>query len=173
MNQKLFLYCWLPVFSVSIALLLIMALGEELRDIGLLLLVMISMSSLGFVTFWAYVQDDIHDGWALSASITCGFFIIALFAEIHASAGIMCAAANCQAIVTTTEGLPLVHDRSDGFYFPVVTFTTLGYGDFQPHPYLRPLAALQALVGYIFLGFTVGSAWQSIARNGTANKPKR
>ena len=47
---------------------------------------------------------------------------------------------------------------SDALYFSVVTFTTLGYGDFSPKPEYRMLSALQALLGYVFLGLMVGIA---------------
>jgi hypothetical protein len=43
-------------------------------------------------------------------------------------------------------------------YFSIVTWTTLGYGDYQPAPALRLLAGLEALLGYIFLGLIVGLA---------------
>ncbi len=41
-------------------------------------------------------------------------------------------------------------------YFSIVTFTTLGYGDFTPDPPYRLIAALQGIYGYIFLGTLVG-----------------
>ena len=41
-------------------------------------------------------------------------------------------------------------------YFSVVTWTTLGYGDFTVLPPLRLIAAAQALLGYVFLGLTLG-----------------
>lgn len=44
----------------------------------------------------------------------------------------------------------------DGMYFSIVTFTTLGYGDFQPLGVLRYVAALEALCGYILLAMLVG-----------------
>lgn len=47
--------------------------------------------------------------------------------------------------------------NADSLYFSIVTWTTLGYGDFQPKPELRLLAALQAVYGYLFLGLIVGS----------------
>ena len=47
-------------------------------------------------------------------------------------------------------------DILDALYFSIVTFTTLGYGDFQPRPETRIAAALQALSGYIYLGLGVG-----------------
>jgi len=33
--------------------------------------------------------------------------------------------------------------------------TTLGYGDFQPPEKLRILAGLQAITGYVYLGFII------------------
>lgn len=43
----------------------------------------------------------------------------------------------------------------DFIYFSIVTFTTLGYGDFRPTPAARPFAALEALLGYVMLGLFV------------------
>ena len=43
----------------------------------------------------------------------------------------------------------------DSFYFSTVTFTTLGYGDFSPIGFLRNVAATEAFVGGISLGFLV------------------
>ncbi|MEX6501866.1 ion channel [Pseudomonas zhanjiangensis] len=38
-------------------------------------------------------------------------------------------------------------DLLNCFYFSVVTFTTLGYGDISPHGLARPIAAFEAFVG--------------------------
>ncbi|MDH5633461.1 MAG: pentapeptide repeat-containing protein [Gammaproteobacteria bacterium] len=50
--------------------------------------------------------------------------------------------------MTNTTGLP---DRVKLFinslYFSVVTFTTLGYGDFSPVGWARPVAAIEAVIG--------------------------
>lgn len=54
--------------------------------------------------------------------------------------------------------------KFDSLYFSVVTWTTLGYGDFQPKPALRLLAAMQAVYGYLFLGLIVGSVSSLIGR---------
>ena len=44
---------------------------------------------------------------------------------------------------------------SDSVYFSIVTATTLGYGDFAPAVDARLMAAIQAITGYVFLGFTL------------------
>lgn len=58
---------------------------------------------------------------------------------------------------TRPESL-LVHDFWAAVYCSVVTFTTLGYGDFYPHGVGRALAAMQALTGYIILGLLASVA---------------
>ena len=58
--------------------------------------------------------------------------------------------------LATVAGLNRDVGFSDALYFSIVTFTTLGYGDFQPAPELRIMSALQALSGYIFLGLLIG-----------------
>jgi hypothetical protein len=40
-------------------------------------------------------------------------------------------------------------------YFAVVTWTTVGYGDYAPTPAARPYAALEALLGYLFMAFFI------------------
>ena len=50
--------------------------------------------------------------------------------------------------------LPIL--RSDALYFSIVTWTTLGYGDFQPVEDLRLFAAYQAFVGYVYMGVLAG-----------------
>ncbi len=58
--------------------------------------------------------------------------------------------------IAATKGVITDVAFSDALYFSIVTFTTLGYGDFQPVPEFRIVAALQALSGYIFLGLFIG-----------------
>lgn len=47
----------------------------------------------------------------------------------------------------------------DSIYFSIVTFSTLGYGDFRPCPDARLLAALEAMVGNLHLGLIVGAGF--------------
>ncbi len=51
---------------------------------------------------------------------------------------------------------PTSSNPSDYLYFSIVSFTTLGYGDFAPKQEFRLLAASEALVGYLYLGIIVG-----------------
>lgn len=49
----------------------------------------------------------------------------------------------------------VAHDFASALYFSVVTWTTLGFGDFQPVENLRLWAAGQALFGYVFMAILV------------------
>ena len=55
-----------------------------------------------------------------------------------------------------TSGGDVTHDRYNALYFSIVTWTTLGYGDFQPTPDARIWASFEALLGYVFMGILVG-----------------
>ena len=41
-------------------------------------------------------------------------------------------------------------------YFSIVTWTTLGYGDFRPVESMRIVAACEAILGYVYMGVMVG-----------------
>lgn len=61
---------------------------------------------------------------------------------------------------------------SDGLYFSIVTFTTLGYGDFAPVEKFRLMSALQAVYGYLFLGSLVGLAVSLASRAKSGGQKK-
>ena len=71
---------------------------------------------------------------------------------------------------TLSNGVVEPLDLSDAFYFSIVTFTTLGYGDIRPTDEYRLLAALEALYGYIFLGLAVGLIANAVSGAGTASE---
>lgn len=56
----------------------------------------------------------------------------------------------------------VVRDSLSCFYFSIVTYTTLGYGDYRPSPEARLFAASEALLGYILLSLFIGVLLQSI-----------
>ena len=57
---------------------------------------------------------------------------------------------------STIHNVPLKGDFTASLYFSIVTWTTLGYGDFSPEHNIRIIAALQAMLGYVSMGVFVG-----------------
>jgi hypothetical protein len=48
----------------------------------------------------------------------------------------------------------------DNLYFSIITWTTVGYGDFVPTPTARLFAASEALLGYLFMGMYLATLFQ-------------
>ena len=48
-----------------------------------------------------------------------------------------------------------VHESWDSLYFSIVTWTTLGYGDFTPTENSRPWAVAEAVMGYAFTAILI------------------
>jgi len=82
------------------------------------------------ITFWTLIGH--------------GAALIVLFAGIYHGFGLL------------HPGPPGPVSIADSLYFSIVTWTTLGYGDFTPPADIRLIAALQALLGYAFFGIIVG-----------------
>jgi Ion channel len=58
---------------------------------------------------------------------------------------------NCNEKIESCSSI--THDGFDAFYFAVVTWTTLGFGDFVPSTRTgRGLAACEAMTGYLMMG---------------------
>lgn len=75
--------------------------------------------------------------WLSLLSLVLGMFVtITLFAEIYMRIG-------------------MFDDFLTSIYFSMVTWTTLGYGDFVPTNAARLYAAFEALIGYLYLGLFV------------------
>ncbi len=106
------------------------------------------------VSFIPAFNEEISDGLAFTGLVLNGVLLIVVFALIHLAYG--SSQIDMQS-VTAPVGF------WNCLYFSIVTFTTLGYGDFQPAPPIRLLAGLEALMGYVFLGFVVANAndWMS------------
>ena len=139
-----------------------------------------------FSGYLAYFEDRVSNFLALSSAMVNGALTIAIFAALHRTAGILCGSQVCSGTrlvevsalariappavetsgCTTTGCVEIYTDLFTAIYFSTVTFTTLGYGDLQPVPDMRALAGFEAVVGYIFLGFLVGTAfhWGTNAR---------
>ena len=54
-----------------------------------------------------------------------------------------------------TSNLP-VKDYWQSLYFSVVTWTTLGYGDYRPIGIGKAFAALEAMMGYLYMALLMG-----------------
>ena len=54
----------------------------------------------------------------------------------------------------------------------MVTFSTLGYGDFSPVPSGRIMAALQGLLGNLHLGLLAGSVFLALSKEEPREEPK-
>lgn len=70
----------------------------------------------------------------------------------------------------TASDPTVVHHFWTAAYYSVVTFTTLGYGDFYPVGAGRALAALQALTGYVVLGMVASSAASMLSPHDQAGR---
>ncbi|PWE18568.1 hypothetical protein DDZ18_02895 [Marinicauda salina] len=99
---------------------------------------LITASAAGLI---GLVKHQIEARHALISLGLMAAILITAFAAIHNAHDYASGAAN---------------NFGDSLYFSIVTWTTLGYGDFQPDPQLRLLAAVQAVLGYIYLGAGVG-----------------
>lgn len=101
---------------------------------------------------FAMLRFEIGPVAALALLAAQGVALILLFAGFYYAAGLAGA-----------EG-PTAVDRDTAIYFSVVTWTTLGYGDFAPSEAVRTLAAAQAILGLIFFGVFVGIVVHAINR---------
>ena len=83
--------------------------------------------------------------------VILGIFNIFLFAGIYFSLGIEMGVDPITKDVILSTG-----EFWNNLYFSIVTWTTLGYGDFKPTESLRLIAAIQAFLGYIYMALFVG-----------------
>jgi hypothetical protein len=99
---------------------------------------------------FAYFQNDLGPGKALLALIGHAICLILGFAAIYRGFGV-------HGQVVGIDGQQAL-DPVLSAYFSIVTWTTLGYGDYRPAESLRLVAGLEASLGYVFLGLIVGLA---------------
>lgn len=183
MNKRELTQCWLPV-GVAWALVVTAygsagaVLSLSIGPVPLALLMTFLAVLTAIAPFIAHFEEGLGDRACWIAIAACGLAILVLFALLHAEAGILCLAPTCpnatawpvdtpfiaaglgnlpaQGPGSSSDNVDIANDLTTALYFSVVTFTTLGYGDFQPMPGMRVLAASEALIGYLFLGMSVG-----------------
>ena len=135
-----------------------------------------------FSIFRAHFNDSVANSIVWASICLSGFALILFFAFLHQAEGILCTAPICPNtdiisehdprlltplgtshmsawhVINPQQGVGLYLDQnfSTTLYYSTVTFTTLGYGDFQPLPRMRTIAGIEALIGYGYLGMVVG-----------------
>jgi hypothetical protein len=62
--------------------------------------------------------------------------------------------------------LDIVPTLEDALYFSTVTFSTLGYGDITPPPGWRLLCSLEAINGFLLIGWSVAYLVAASTRHG-------
>lgn len=98
-------------------------------------------------------EDFQLDSWRLVFdTMISAVFMILVFSVLYRNVGLL------------SEGKIIRPSLLDAIYFSSVTFSTLGYGDFAPHPSARMIAATQALLGNLHLGMVVGATFAAIKR---------
>lgn len=100
--------------------------------------------SLATLIGFAYTRD-LRPFGTLLALAAHGALLILIFAGVYRGYGLMHNGSYERPIELWTA-----------IYFSIITWTTVGYGDYSPPIAIQMIAAIQALMGYIFLGTTVG-----------------
>jgi len=81
------------------------------------------------------------------------FLIIIYFALLYETFGII------DSTVEISNNTPvIILDLSwlNAIYFSVVTWTTLGFGDYRPHDSIKYLVIIESMIGYIFMSLLTG-----------------
>ena len=81
-----------------------------------------------------------HVWLALGTLLSAAVFAVFLFADVYRQTGMV-----------TSSG-KISHDYYTAVYLSSVTFMTIGYGDVVPAERVRPIAAVEVLLGYLYLG---------------------
>ena len=100
--------------------------------------------------------------WCLGYGIYCKRILITGLAAIFVFAGLYSLAAGPETIKYLNDDFVVPAEgnwKTSGFhplYFSVITFATIGYGDFAPLGWLRWLAGIEGLLGLLLMAvFTV------------------
>jgi hypothetical protein len=115
-------------------------------------LIVLNVGGIVAVIHFAHATNPPKTGKALFSLIIAVFVMLVSFAELYRTIGIF-------------ENGERVADAVTCLYFSTVTWTTLGYGDIQPLGWSRLAAAVQALLGYVYLGVFVGLLLKLVVEN--------
>lgn len=104
---------------------------------------------------FAYTHD-LRPFGTLLALAAHGVLLILVFAGVYRGAGLIHSGAIERPVEVWTA-----------IYFSIITWTTVGYGDYAPTYAIQMIAAIQAMMGYIFFGTTVGIVTAILSREST------
>lgn len=96
--------------------------------------------SLSVAWNWCRSSELLSRVAAFIAALTGLFLFIFIFASFYQSLGIIDSRTQAE-----------TRDAGACLYFSIVTFTTLGYGDFVPTVSARLISGCEALIGYVVM----------------------
>lgn len=126
---------------------------------------LITLTVLGLSTYYFY-HDQVENHQLLTVISLHACSLILMFAAIYRGFGLKVPDTDDEGCKSKTfekcnvymeqagSGLNEI-DAATSLYFSLVTWTTLGYGDYQPKADLQLVASAQALIGYLYLGLIV------------------
>jgi Ion channel len=98
---------------------------------------------LSVLALLGYIVKEVPPSAAVTSCAVQPVLLILIFACMYCDLGLLGSPMPPQTIGT-------------GIYFSIVTWTTLGYGDLHPSAGLWPVAAAEAVIGYLFSGILIG-----------------
>jgi hypothetical protein len=91
--------------------------------------------------------------WVLIALFGFSVSFILLYADAFKTFGLI-----------DSSDLSETHDPMIAVYFSLITWTTVGYGDFRPTEWARLFAATDALIGYVWMAVLIAVIARSYSR---------
>lgn len=140
--------------SPIMAAIIVMQNSARIVEQQFLALIVVALTSYGAIQISLMLGRGKSTTSAFFYTAMIFSVVVAMFATLHTEAGIFFSG-------NSEVSAGKVTDLGSSVYFSLVTVTTLGYGDFQPHPDLRYLAAFQGCSGYIILGVFVSQIMKS------------
>lgn len=115
----------------------------------------IILLSFSILFFFGVTIKYYYNGYPLLCYLSLLAVTIFVFAFIYYKFGV---------IDTAVAAGPPVKNKGISIYFSIVTFTTLGYGDFKPIAEARLYAASEAIIGMSYMSMLIALLLGRISR---------
>jgi len=130
--------------SIFVAFVVYLIEYERFKEnIILCIIVVILAIQMSVMAIFPFLAKEIGKLKLLVAFLLQAVVLIFLFAGIYRGYGLIGNNGN------------IINEPLTALYFSIVTWTTLGYGDYQPREEIQLIAAFQSILGYLFLGMIV------------------